>query len=166
MQTRYSTVYPLHPQTPVTPIAERQAEDSSSSTAATPRARARASAREALDKLEAYYCRAFGRRACPPSVERQIVDALRAGMYARTICQCIDAAQAAERPSWAYAYAVITRCIAEGALTPEDFEARAARHQQQRQRQGSDNPALQYDQRTYTEEQLMSFVTDPHRLRL
>jgi len=71
-----------------------------------------------------------------------MIEALRAGMTARTICLCIDAAQEAERPSWAYAAAVLRNCLVDGALTPEAFEARQARHRA---------PSDGFSQRQYSE---------------
>ncbi len=136
---------------PFTPKQESEQEKKPSSTTAatTPCACAGARAREAFGRLQQYYCEAFGRRSCPPSIQRALYEAMKAGMYARTIMLCIDAAQEAERPTWAYAAAVMRRCIAEGALTPEEFEERSARHSA---RQGAS--ALNYPQRSYTDEEL------------
>ena len=71
---------------------------------------------------------------------------------------CIDAAAEAENPSWAYAAAVIRRCIDDGALTAEAFEQRCARHRSQRQirqpqpiRQQPIPNALNYEQRSYSD---------------
>lgn len=137
----------------ITPLNPRYQENeqknqSGTGTTTTPGARACARAREAIEKIGEYYCASFGRRSCPPSIYQDIVDALKDGMTARTITMCIDAAQEAERPSWAYARAIIRRCISEGALTPEAFEERSRKYQQ-RQRGGRD-----YEQRKYSQEDL------------
>lgn len=126
------------PQTPVTENENQRAvAAAAATTTATPWARARAHARNeetgesaayaAFMRLTEYYCESFGRRSCPPSIQRQMVDALKAGMKAKVICLCIDAAQEAERPTWAYAHAVMDRCIKDGALTPQLFYQRSAR---------------------------------------
>lgn len=135
MATNYATVTPLIPR-------ETKQQQTANSTTTTPRARAR----EAIERIGEYYCRAFGRRSCAPSIYNDIIEALSQGMTAKTICLCIDAAQDAERPSWAYTRAVIRRCIQEGCKTPEAFAARAQRH-----RQGEGQA---FTQRTYTQEQL------------
>lgn len=131
--------------------SEEKQKNTRTTTTTTPWARARA--RESFERLLQYYCESFGRRQCPACIQRALLDALKAGMHAKTICLCIDAAQEAERPTWAYAHAVIMRCIEDGALTPNQFEARSARH---RGRAGS---SVQYAQRTYTEEELEKLVS-------
>lgn len=139
---------------PFTPKKESEQKEKPSSTTAatTPCACAGARAREAFGRLIQYYCEAFGRRSCPPSIQRAMFEALKEGMYAKTIMLCIDAAQEAERPTWAYAAAVMRRCIAEGALTPEAFEERSARHGA---RQGG---GMNYPQRSYTDEEFAALT--------
>lgn len=155
-----SNIIPLFPCTPY-PYEEREKNQHTTSAASSPRARARAYAREEghdMQPLARYYCATFGRRTCAPSILRQMVDALKAGMTEECIMCCIDAAAEAETPSWAYAAAVIRRCIADGALTAEAFGQRAARHRAQRQtrqpKQIKQQPvpnALNFEQRSYSD---------------
>lgn len=119
-------VFSLFPQTPVTPENETEKKPQQLLAAScSGGARARARVRE---ELAEYYCDCFGRRNCAPSIRRQIDEALEAGMEPQTIAMAMDCATEAEYPSWAYAAAVIRNCIAEGALTPEAYRARSAKH--------------------------------------
>lgn len=169
--------WPLGPQTPVSPERERE-EAVEAAAAASPGGRARAYAREAaaadesaqLAKLARYYCAAFGRRHCPPSILRVMRDAMAAGMAAKVVAMAMDAAAEAPQPSWAYAAAVIRGCLADGALTPEGFEARSVKHRQRRNQGKSMSNAwnfpqsvpnaLNFPQRTYTEEDLAHLFVD------
>lgn len=171
--SNYSATVTPFPQTPVTQRAETEKKASSTSTSSTPWARVRAHARNedmqengarsaaeaGFIRLMDYYCDSFGRRVCPPSIQREMIDALKAGMKAKVICLCIDAAQEAERPTWAYARAVMARCIAEGTLTPQQFAERAARRRQRGKDSGGETPtSLRYAQRAYTPEQLAAMI--------
>lgn len=142
-----------------TPISQEENEKKKAAAAASccsGRARAYARTREenALQELAGYYCATFGRRNCAPSILRQISAALAAGMDPETVALCMDAAAEAEVPSWAYAAAVMRNCIADGALTPEAFAARSARHRAGRQRGGAKPTALAFEQRDYQPGQL------------
>lgn len=155
-------ISPLFPCTPY-PYEEREKKkqpSAASSTGARARARVREDGGEQqhdLQPLARYYCETFGRRNCAPSILRQLHAALDAGMDEECIMCCIDAAAEAEKPSWAYAAAVIRRCIEDGALTAEAFEQRAQRHRAQRQsrqpshRQQPTPNALNYHQREYSQ---------------
>lgn len=154
-----ATIIPLFPSYSPYPYEDRENKKQPSA-ASSPRARARAYAREEghdMQPLARYYCATFGRRTCAPSILRQMVDALKAGMTEECIMLCIDAAAEAEVPSWAYAAAVIRRCIEDGALTAEAFGQRVARHRAQRQtRQPKQTKqpipnALNFEQRSYSD---------------
>lgn len=95
------------------------------------RARVRAYAREdgaiqlhhldgELDQLAAYYRDTFG-SYCPACARREMEEALDRGIFPDVIMICLDEAAAAPRPSWAYARAILRRCIAEGIHTAEDY---------------------------------------------
>lgn len=143
-------IIPLHPQTPVNPQEESR-KKTAAAAAASCSGGARARTREErspMERLAGYYCATFGRRNCAPSIARQLREALEAGMEPKAIALCMDAAAEAEYPSWSYAAAVIRNCIAEGALTPEAFRARSAKHRASRRRSDS------YQGREYAEGEL------------
>ena len=146
MSDNLARITPLNPRNQ----GNEQKKQPTPSTTTTPGARAGARAREAIEKIGEYYCSSFGRRNCPPSIYQDIIDALKDGMTAKTITLCIDAAQEAERPSWAYARAIIRRCIVEGALTPEGFEERSRQYQQRK----TGNQSMGYQQRPYSQDEL------------
>lgn len=82
----------------------------------------------AMDELYAYYCDAFDRQRVAPSVRRDMAAAIDGGMEPAVLMAAMDAATQAAAPSWAYARAVIVRCLAEGVLTLEAYNARTAAH--------------------------------------
>lgn len=82
----------------------------------------------AMDELYAYYCDAFDRQRVAPSVRRDMAAAIDGGMEPAVLMAAMDAATQAAAPSWAYARAVIIRCIAEGVCTLEAYNARTAAH--------------------------------------
>lgn len=82
----------------------------------------------AMDETYSYYCDVFGRQRVAPSVRRDMVSAIDAGMEPAVLMAAMDAATQAAAPSWAYARAVIVRCLAEGVLTLEAYNARTAAH--------------------------------------
>ena len=92
-----------------------------------------------------YYTESF-RRAIPHVVQREIAERIRDGMSADVIRLAMDETQTAPRPSWAYCRAILRRCDLEGIRTLKDWNESKARFQ------GSKNPALDYQQRTYTED--------------
>lgn len=161
---RNTSSFPLSPLDPVNPQKESQREAAASTASCCsgrPGAGAHACAREeaeteqALGKLARYYCATFGRRNCAPAILRTMREALREGMTPKVIALAMDAAAEAETPSWAYAAAVIRRCLAEGALTPAQFQARSAWHRSRRSEQNGKVPhAFNYHQREYQEEEL------------
>lgn len=92
-----------------------------------------------------YYTEAF-RRAVPVVVQRDIAEHIRDGMTADVIRAAMDETQAAPRPSWAYCRAILRRCDLEGIKTMQQWQ------ESKRQREQRRNPALDYQQREYTED--------------
>lgn len=82
----------------------------------------------AMDETYSYYCDVFGRQRVAPSVRRDMVSAIDAGMEPAVLMAAMDAATQAAAPSWAYARAVIVRCLSEGVLTLDAYNARTAAH--------------------------------------
>lgn len=82
----------------------------------------------AMDELYAYYCDAFDRQRVAPSVRRDMAAAIDGGMEPAVLMAAMDAATQAAAPSWAYARAVIVRCLSEGVLTLDAYNARTAAH--------------------------------------
>lgn len=93
-----------------------------------------------------YYTQAF-RRSIPYPVQREIAERIRDGMSADVIRAAMDETQTAPRPSWAYCAAILRRCDLEDIKTLSEWRASKERFQASR------NPALNYEQRTYTEDQ-------------
>lgn len=137
----------------------QQTEQSSSSTTtaagSSTATRAHARAREAeivaamlhgqyVDCCE-YYARAFGRSPAP-GIQRELATRIRDGMGADVIRAAIDDTMIAPRPSWAYMAAILRRCDLEGIRTMADWIASKERFQ------AAKNPALNYEQRNYTED--------------
>lgn len=91
-------------------------------------ARACTRAREELAELSEYYCATYDRQRMPPAVQRDMQDALDAGMEPEVIKLAMDDAARADRPTWGYALAIIRRCLAEGCRTVQDWERRKAAH--------------------------------------
>lgn len=174
--SRTMLVFPSLPQTPVFQGEQEESKKTASTATSSGRAGARAHAyargetekpraSSTMDKLEQYYCATFGRRNCAPTIRRQISEALKAGMTAKTVAMCMDAAAEADSPSWAYAAAVIRGCIADGALTPEGFEARSARFRSRRKSCGKVPSAMNFLQRQYTPEEVEQ-IEQWHRQQL
>lgn len=92
-----------------------------------------------------YYVQSF-RRHLPAVVQREIAEHIRDGMSADVIRAAMDETQLAPRPSWAYCHAILKRCDLEQIRTMKDWNESKARYQSSR------NPALNYDQRTYTDD--------------
>lgn len=92
-----------------------------------------------------YYTRSF-RRGIVPVIQRDIATRIKAGMAAEVIMAAMDETQTAPRPSWAYCAAILRRCDLEGIKTKADWIRSKEQHSSSR------NPALQYEQRTYTED--------------
>lgn len=92
-----------------------------------------------------YYTRSF-RRGLPFVVRRDIATRIKAGMSADVIMAAMDETMTAPRPSWAYCAAILRRCDLEGIRTLEDW------HESKRRFEAAKNPALDYQQRNYTED--------------
>ena len=110
-------IFPLFPHTPVTPeeITEKETQSVSSTTTTCARA---------LMEVMDYYKAVFGTPTCPPVVKRELEAYYRAGMNAQVMIEALDEASVAPRPSWAYARAIIRRCISEGVLDIDAYYER------------------------------------------
>lgn len=79
-------------------------------------------------------------------IKRQMAEAIAKGMTGECLMAIIDETMEAPRPSWAYCKAIIRRCEGSGIKKLADWEEDRRRHE------AGKNPALDYDQRTYNEE--------------
>lgn len=131
---------------------------SSSSTSTGARARTRVSdAQKQVDDSRAdmlygqyldccqYYAENF-RRSIVPQIQRQIAELIRGGMTGEVIRMAIDETQMAPRPSWAYCAAILRRCERDGINTLADWMEDRRRYQSRM------NPAMNYQQRQYTDD--------------
>lgn len=73
-----------------------------------------------LADLAEYYERSFG-AYCPQCARRDIADALDQGMTMDVILIAMDEAAIAPRPSWAYARAILRRCLIQHINTEDDY---------------------------------------------
>lgn len=105
--------------------AETETETANSA-AIRPMAESEVRGYHAMDELYAYYCDAFDRQRVAPSVRRDMAAAIDGGMEPAVLMAAMDAATQAAAPSWAYARAVIVRCLSEGVLTLDAYNARTA----------------------------------------
>lgn len=111
-----------------------------------PGARARVRVREGMTAemdemrdLYDLYCDTFGRDRVAAIVRREMAEAIEAGADPSLIVYAIEMAEAAPSPSWAYARAVMRKCMADNCKTYEDCEARAERMYARRsERRGQD----------------------------
>ena len=103
--------------------------ETANSAAIRPMAESEVRGYHAMDELYAYYCDAFDRQRVAPSVRRDMAAAIDGGMEPAVLMAAMDAATQAAAPSWAYARAVIVRCLSEGVLTLDAYNARTAAHQ-------------------------------------
>lgn len=92
-----------------------------------------------------YYAASF-HRGIPAGIQREIATRIKGGMSAEVIRAAIDDTMLAPRPSWAYCAAILRNCDQDGVKSLADWMARKER------RQSSGNPALNYDQRHYTDD--------------
>lgn len=92
-----------------------------------------------------YYAQSF-HRGISPGVQRAFATRIREGMSADVIRAAIDETMRAPRPSWAYCEAILRNLDNEQVRTIEQWEERKRRHQ------SASNPALNYQQREYTED--------------
>ena len=97
-----------------------------------------------LDCCE-YYADCF-RRAPAPGIRKDIAYAIKGGMTGECLQAIMDEAQTAPRPSWAYCMAILRRCQGAGIKTIEDW------NEDRRRRHAARNPALNYEQRQYTDD--------------
>ena len=138
---RYRTIYQQ----------DQQRAESSSSTAT----RVRACAREADEAamLHGQYvdcCDYFSRsfhRSISPGIQRAFAERIRDGMSADVIRAAIDDTMRAPRPSWAYCEAILKNLDLENVKTLKEWNDRKSRYQT------SSNPALNYQQREYHEDE-------------
>ena len=79
-----------------------------------------------VEEVLRYYGDAFG-VAAPPRVAREVTSLLSDGVDADMLLEIIDEASVAPRPSWCYARAIISRCLAEGVKTCADYYERQIR---------------------------------------
>lgn len=93
-----------------------------------------------------YYAQAF-ERAPAPGIQRELATRIRDGMSAEVLRAAIDDTMMAPRPSWAYMAAILRRCDLENIKTITDWRQSKERYQASR------NPALNYSQRTYTDDE-------------
>lgn len=122
-----------------------------------PGARARVRVREEIDEMrEIYslYMDAFGRDRVAAIVRREIAQAIELGADPSLIAYAIECAEIAPSPSWAYARAVIRRCMSDGCRTYEDCAARAERVR-------TPKKTSTYQQRTITDEEVFATFVDP-----
>ncbi len=92
-----------------------------------------------------YYAASF-HRGIPAGIQREIATRIKGGMSAEVIRAAIDDTMMAPRPSWAYCSAILRNCDLDNVKTLADWKARKER------RLYSSNPALQYEQRHYTDD--------------
>lgn len=92
-----------------------------------------------------YFARSF-HRSVAPGVQRELATRIKAGMTADVIRAAIDDTMMAPRPSWAYLAAILRRCDLEDIKTLQDWNESKSRYK------SSGNPAINYEQRTYTED--------------
>lgn len=107
----------------------------------------------AYQEAISYYEQSTGNYA-GPTLHRDIRDAVMQGCSADVIIACMQEAEAAPRPSWAYARAILRRCLASGILTAEDWQRDRQRHDTHRM------PAGGFAQRSYTPEDFARVYTD------
>lgn len=95
-----------------------------------PGARACVRVREEMDGMkELYdlYMDAFQRDRVAAIVRREMAQAIEAGADPSLIVYAIELSEIAPTPSWAYARAVIRKCMSDGCRTYEDCAERAQR---------------------------------------
>ena len=97
-----------------------------------------------LDCCE-YYADSF-RREPAPAIRREIAQTIKDGMTGECLQAIIDETMTAPRPSWAYCRAIINRAKLDGIKTLDDW------HRDKQKREGARNPALNYAQRQYQDD--------------
>ena len=93
----------------------------------------------AMRDLADYYQSSFG-AYCPQCARRDMAAALDAGLDYALLIVAIDEAAVAPRPSWAYARAILRRCINQGIHTEEDYSRGQAAWRLAGGRRGHDLP--------------------------
>ena len=102
------------------------------------------------------YMDAFQRDRVAAIVRREIAQAIEAGADPSLIVYAIEIAEIAPTPSWAYARAVMKRCMSDGCRTYEDCAARAERVKRK---------PITYQQREITPEDENRIFIDPMQRR-
>lgn len=92
-----------------------------------------------------YYADTF-RRAPAPGIRRDIAFAIKGGMTGECLTAIMDETMTAPRPSWAYCMAIMRRCQGQGIKTLQDWQ------RDRQRRESARNPALNYNQREYRDE--------------
>ena len=119
-----------------------------------PGARAYACVREEMSGMrELYdlYMDAFQRDRVAAIVRREMAQAIEAGADPSLIVYAIELSEIAPTPSWAYARAVMKRCMSDGCRTYEDCAARAERVRTQSKK------SVYQEREINTEEQFYGF---------
>lgn len=104
--------------------------------------------------LYAIYCDTFARDRVAAIVRREMAQAIEAGAEPSLIVYALEMAEIAPSPSWAYARAVMRRCMSDGCRTYEDCAARAERVRAPKR-------GTTYQQRTITDEDVYASFVDP-----
>lgn len=151
-----TTITPTTTTPTTTTTTSSSSGGSSSGTGA--RARVRACAREdtttttTAQLMHGYYidcCEYYAdtfRRVPAPGIRREIAEHIKGGMTAECIKAIMDETQAAPRPSWAYCRAILQRCDLDNIKTLTDWQ------RDRQRRESAKNPALNYQQREYKDE--------------
>lgn len=122
-----------------------------------PGAGARVRVREEMDEMrEIYnlYMDIFGRDRVAAIVRREIAQAIEAGAEKSLIAYALEITEIAPQPSWAYARAVIRRCMSDGCRTYEDCARRAELMYKPKAKTA-------YKQREMTEDDASNIFIDP-----
>ena len=84
--------------------------------------------KHAMVALGEYYKDTFDRNRVAPAVQQDMYNALMAGMEPEVLMLAMDDAARVEKPTWAYAMAVIRRCIDEDCMDSAAWQRRKAAH--------------------------------------
>lgn len=83
-----------------------------------------------VEGLYTHYMATFGRTTVAPSIRADIARMMAAGVSVPLIMAAVDTSADAPRPSWAYARAIIDRCIRERVFDLAAYEQRQQRYRQ------------------------------------
>ena len=92
-----------------------------------------------LADLATYYQQTFG-SYCPQCARRDMAAALDEGMEMDVVLIAIDEAAIAPRPSWAYARAILRRCLMEHIHTEEEYNRGQLNYRRSGGRRGHELP--------------------------